>query len=124
MPIGKGNVLIGMSEHLAPGDQRSRSELFDKRRRHVIIAAMPKLRAAMHLGASSPSPTGTVSCSIRTSWTTSRAFSYRPSDEAQRRRPAQGEKPFVDVVAEALGLKKMRVVETGGGAYVRADAVG
>ena len=29
------------------------------------------------------------------------------------------DKPFVDVVAEALGLKKLRVVETGGNAYMR-----
>ena len=28
-------------------------------------------------------------------------------------------KPFVETVAEALGVKKMRVVETGGTAYMR-----
>jgi len=30
---------------------------------------------------------------------------------------AKDDKPFIDVVAEALGLKKLRVVETGGTAY-------
>ena len=32
---------------------------------------------------------------------------------------AKETKPFVDVVAQALGLKKLRVVETGGNAYNR-----
>jgi arginine deiminase len=47
------------------------------------------------------------------------AFSYRPADTPSGIELRKDEKPFVDVVAEALGLKQLRVVETGGNAYMR-----
>lgn len=47
------------------------------------------------------------------------AFSYRPSDKPSGIDLHKDEKSFVDVIAEALGLKKLRVVETGGNAYIR-----
>ena len=47
------------------------------------------------------------------------AFSYRPSNKPSGIELHKEEKPFVDVVAQALGLKKLRVVETGGTAYMR-----
>ncbi|HVJ03754.1 MAG TPA: arginine deiminase family protein, partial [Sphingomonas sp.] len=51
MPIGKGNVLIGMSERTS---RQAISQLADTlfargAAERVIVAAMPKLRAAMHL---------------------------------------------------------------------------
>jgi arginine deiminase len=48
-----------------------------------------------------------------------RAFSYRPSNEPSGVELHREEKPFVRVVEEALGLKKLRVVETGGTDYQR-----
>ena len=64
-------------------------------------------------------PTATASSSIPTSSTTS-----TPIPIARRNNPSgielhKEEKPFVETVADALGLKKMRVVETGGTAYMR-----
>jgi len=47
------------------------------------------------------------------------AFSYRPSRKSGGIELRKEERPFIDVVAEALVLKKLRVVETGGNAYVR-----
>lgn len=47
------------------------------------------------------------------------AFSYRPANTPSGIELRKDDKPFVDVVAEALGLKKLRVVETGGNAYMR-----
>jgi arginine deiminase len=47
------------------------------------------------------------------------AFSYRPANNSAGVDLRKDEKPFVDVVAEALGLKKLRVIETGGNAYMR-----
>ena len=44
---------------------------------------------------------------------------YWPADSATGIELRKDEKPFVDVVAEALGLKRLRVVETGGNAYMR-----
>src|SRR6185312_1190068 len=51
MPIGKGNVLIGMSERTSrQAISQVAQALFDKgAAERVIVAAMPKLRAAMHL---------------------------------------------------------------------------
>ena len=51
MPIGKGNVLIGMSERTSrQAISQVAAALFAKgAAERVIIAAMPKLRAAMHL---------------------------------------------------------------------------
>ena len=51
MPIGKGNVLIGMSERTSrQAISQVAANLFAKgAAERVIVAAMPKLRAAMHL---------------------------------------------------------------------------
>ncbi len=51
MPIGKGNVLIGMSERTSrQAISQLAAALFEKgAAERVIVAAMPKLRAAMHL---------------------------------------------------------------------------
>jgi arginine deiminase len=46
-------------------------------------------------------------------------FSYYPADNAAGVELRKEDKPFVDVVAGALGLPELRVVETGGNAYVR-----
>src|SRR5579871_630418 len=51
MPIGKGNVLIGMSERTSrQAISQVAAALFENgAAERVIVAAMPKLRAAMHL---------------------------------------------------------------------------
>ncbi|MGL5395648.1 MAG: arginine deiminase family protein, partial [Shewanella sp.] len=46
-------------------------------------------------------------------------FSYRPSDKPSGIELVKEKGHFTDVVAESLGLKKLRVVETGGNAYMR-----
>jgi len=46
-------------------------------------------------------------------------FSYRPSDHSSGVEFHAEKKPFVEVVREALGLKKLRVVEAGGTDYQR-----
>ena len=44
-------------------------------------------------------------------------ITLRPGDKPGSLHITLEKNPFVDVVAEALGVKKMRVVETGGDAY-------
>jgi arginine deiminase len=46
-------------------------------------------------------------------------YSYRPSSREGGIELVKEARPFVEVVAEALGLKRLRVVETGGNAYLR-----
>ena len=70
LPIGNGNVLIGMSERTSrQAITQLAAALFAKNAaKRVIIAGMPKLRAAMHLERCSHSVTVTWShCSPRLS---------------------------------------------------------
>lgn len=121
MPIGKGNVLIGMSERTSrQAIAQVAAALFTKgAAERVIVAGMPKLRAAMHLD------TVFTFCDrdlvslfpdIMNHVTT---FSLRPSDKAPGYEIIKESGSFVEVVASALGLKKLRVVETQGDTYAR-----
>jgi arginine deiminase len=47
------------------------------------------------------------------------AYSYRPGKTSDGLDLRKDEGAFVDTVAGALGVKKMRVIETGGTAYMR-----
>lgn len=120
MPIGKGNVLIGMSERTSrQAISQVAAALFAQgAAERVIIAAMPKLRAAMHLDTVFtfadrdcvllyPDIVDKIDC-----------FSYRPDGKGgvELRKDKGG---LVETVREALGLKEMRVVHTGGNDYVR-----
>ncbi len=121
MPIGKGNVLIGMSERTSrQAISQLAAALFAKGAAdRVIVAAMPKLRAAMHLDTVFTFADRDCVLVYPDIVSTITAFSYRPASNSDGVELRKDEKPFVDVVAEALGIKKMRVVETGGNAYMR-----
>jgi arginine deiminase len=80
---------------------------------------MPKLRAAMHLDTIFTFADRDCVLLYPDIVYNITAFSYRPSDKPSGIELHKEEKPFVDVVAKALGLKKLRVVETGGNAYMR-----
>ncbi|MEZ2129053.1 MULTISPECIES: arginine deiminase [unclassified Sinorhizobium] len=120
MPIGKGNVLIGMSERTSrQAISQVAAALFEKgAAERVIVAAMPKLRAAMHLDTVFTFADRDCVLLYPDIVYGIEAFSYRPDGkggvEFHRDKGS-----FVDTVRDALGLKKMRVVETGGNAYMR-----
>src|SRR5687767_3548739 len=116
MPIGKGNVLIGMSERSSrQAIGQLAAKLFEAgAASRVIVAAMPKLRAAMHLDT-------VFTFADRDCVTTFpdivdgiHPFTLRPGDPIEVTEEKQS---FVDVVADALNLPKLRIVETGGDAY-------
>src|SRR5262245_33146675 len=121
MPIGKGNVLIGMSERTSrQAISQLAATLFKKgAAERVIVAAMPKLRAAMHLDTVFTFADRDCVLLYPDIVYNITAFSYRPSNNAAGVELHKDNKPFVETVAEALGLKKLRVVETGGNAYMR-----
>src|SRR5262249_37624774 len=121
MPIGRGAVLIGMSERTSrQAIGQLAAILFEKgAAERVIVAAMPKLRAAMHLDTIFTFADRDCVLLYPDLVYNIAAFSYRPSEKPNGIELRKEEKPFVDVVAEALGLKKLRVVETGGNAYMR-----
>src|SRR5215510_5318286 len=121
MPIGKGNVLIGMSERSSrQGITDLAISLFKQgAAERVIIAAMPKLRAAMHLD--TVFTFADRDCVLIHAEIVNQihTFTCVPDDGPRGYRVHQETTPFVDVVAHTLGLKKLRVIETGGTAYMR-----
>ena len=119
MPIGKGVVLIGMGErtnHQAVG--QIAHALFEmKGANRVVACVMPKSRAAMHLDT-------VFSLLDRDACTVFRevvdqitCYSVYPANDADRIEVRAEQKPLLDVAREALGLKTLRVIETGGNAW-------
>lgn len=121
MPIGKGNVLIGMSERTSRQAISQLAEtLFAKgAAERVIVAAMPKLRAAMHLDTVFTFADRDCVLYYPDIVNGIQAFSYRPGSKPGTLDLHKDKGTFVETVRDALGLKKMRVVETGGTAYMR-----
>jgi arginine deiminase len=123
MPVGNGVVLIGMSERSSrQAISQVAAVLFQAgAAERVIVAGLPKLRAAMHLDTVftfADRDCATVYPDIVTGIHT---FSLRPAGKAGTKagiEVTEETRPFTDVVAEALGLrKKLRLVETGGDVY-------
>jgi arginine deiminase len=121
MPIGKGIVLIGMSERTSRQAISQLAATLFKRgaATRVIVAAMPKIRAAMHLDTVFTFADRDCVLLAPDFMNQTKTFSYRPSEHPSGVEFHAENKPFVDVVAEALGIKKMRVVEAGGSDYQR-----
>ena len=118
MPIGNKTVLIGIGERTtAQMVERLAQSLF----RHgaaerVIACVMSKDRAHMHLD--------TVFTMLDRDAVTvypkvvdqTRAYSLRPTDKAGRMELTE-EKSFLDAVADALNVGKLRIIGTGGDEY-------
>jgi arginine deiminase len=121
MPIGKGVVLIGMSERTSrQGISQLAQALFKQgAAERVIVAAMPKLRAAMHLDTVFTFADRDCVLLYPDIVDNIQAYSYRPADTPSGIELRKDTGSFVETVGEALGVKKMRVVETGGTAYMR-----
>ncbi|MDQ8041904.1 arginine deiminase [Cellulosimicrobium sp. XJ-DQ-B-000] len=120
MPVGNGAVLVGMSERTSrQAISQLAKALFDAgAAEQVVVAGMPRLRAAMHLDTVftfADRDLVTVHPAIVDGIHT---FTLRPSDRAPGVEITdEGDTPFVDVVARALDLPALRVVETAGDAY-------
>jgi arginine deiminase len=121
MPIGNQTVLVGMSERSSrQGISQMAAALFEKgAAERVIVAAMPKLRAAMHLDTVFTFADRDCVLIYPDIVHGIDAFSYRPSDKPGGLELHKEEKPFLEVVADALNLPNLRVVETSGTDYVR-----
>ncbi|WP_418275326.1 arginine deiminase [Isoptericola jiangsuensis] len=120
MPVGGGVVLVGMSERTSrQAISQLAKALFDAgAAEQVVVAGMPRLRAAMHLD--------TVFTFADRDLVTVHPrivdginpYVLRPSDRAPGIEVSDcSGVPFVDVVARAMGLAELRVVETAGDVY-------
>jgi arginine deiminase len=112
-------VLIGMSERSSrQAISQVAAALFGSgAAERVIVAGMPKLRAAMHLDTVftfADRDCVTIYPDIVDNIHT---FTLRPTSVGAGVDVTEERQPFVDVVAESLGLGKLRIVETGGDVY-------
>jgi arginine deiminase len=121
MPVGNGVVLIGMSERTSrQAITQVAAALFAKGgAERVIVAGMPKLRAAMHLDTVFTFCDRDLVSLYPTIMDQVTPFTIVPSDKAPGFEVIKETRSFVDVVAAALGLPKLRVVEAEGNAYAR-----
>ena len=78
---------------------------------------MPKLRAAMHLDTVFTFADLDVVTLYPEIIEAVQTFTLLPSDNTPGVEVVEATKPFVDVVADALDIDKLRIVETGGDAY-------
>ncbi len=121
MPIGNATVLVGMSERTSrQAISQLAGALFEAgAAERVIVAALPKRRASMHLDTVFTFADHDCVLVYPDIIDGVHTYSYRPSDRPGGLALTGEDKPFVQVVAAALGLDEMRVVETGGDAYLR-----
>jgi arginine deiminase len=124
MPPGNGVVLIGMSERSSRQaiSQVAAALFASGAAERVIVAGMPKLRSAMHLDTVFTFADRDCVTIYADIVNTIHTFSLRPAGSG---RAAKGpgvevteeREQFTDVVAKALGIGKLRIVETGGDVY-------
>ncbi|WNM23553.1 arginine deiminase [Demequina capsici] len=119
MPIGNGAVVIGMSERSSrQAITQVAFELFaaDAADR-VIVAKMPRMRSAMHLDTVFTFADRDVATMFPGIVDDIETFSLYPADPPLTLDVVREDRPFVDVVAHALGLGGLNLIETGGDRY-------
>lgn len=118
MPIGNRAVLIGMGERTTPQavEQVARALFAAGDVDRVIACQFPRARSAMHLDTVftfCDRDLVTVFAEVTDAIQT---YSLRSNDQGGILVETET-KPFLEVVANALGLKSLRTVQTGGDAY-------
>ncbi|MBO0847178.1 MAG: arginine deiminase [Nocardioides sp.] len=120
MPVGNGVVLMGMSERTSrQAITQVAAALFENgAAERVIVAGMPKLRAAMHLDTVFTFVDRDTVTLYPTIMDGVHVFTLLPSDKAPGVEVLdEGSTSYVDVVARALGLGSLQVIGTGGDVY-------
>jgi arginine deiminase len=118
MPIGAGVVLIGLGERTtAEAVFQIASALFQHQAAERVIACVfPKSRAAMHLDTVFTLCDRDLANVYQEGVDQIVPYSLRRTDDGKLDlRPE--ERPFLDVVRDALKLKRLRVVTTGGDTF-------
>lgn len=118
MPIGNGVVLVGMGERTTPQavGQLAQALFAGGGAERVIACQFPRARSSMHLDTVftfCDRDLVTVFAEVTDAIQT---YSLRPDDTGGVAVTAE-KRVFLEVVAEALGVKKLRTVPTGGDAY-------
>ena len=119
MPLGQGVVLVGMGERSSPQGvaQLARSLFAAGAATQVLAAQMPKSRGAMHLDTVFSFCDRDLATIFPETVDAIRVHSLRPGKQLGTLDVRTETRPFIEVVAAALGLPKIRTVATGGDAY-------
>lgn len=120
MPIGNGVVLIGMGERTSrQAIGQLAQELFKKGAvEKVVVAGLPKSRAAMHLDTVFSFCDRDLVTVFPEVVKEIVPFVIHPDTSKPYGLDVRRiDKSFIEVVAESLNLKKLRVVETGGNSF-------
>jgi len=116
MPVGNGVVLVGMGErttYQAVGQVAL--ELFkNEAATHVIAAKMPRDRASMHLDTVFTFCDRDLVTIYERIIERIQPISYRPGSKEGTLDVTIEDKGWLEVVANAMGLKELRVIPTGG----------
>jgi arginine deiminase len=120
-PIGNGTVLIGLSERSQARmiEQIARALFAKGQAERVIAVVMTKDRAHMHLDTVFTMLDRDIVTVYPKVMNDVRAISLRPGGPDGRFHVTE-ERGFLPAVADAMGFKELRVVETGGDEYQQA----
>lgn len=118
MVLGGGVVAIGMSERTS---QQAITQVAERlfatgQAEQVIVAGMPRMRAAMHLDTILTFADRDVVTVYRSIVEDIRPFTLRPGVRNGLQVTAETQ-PLLEVMERALGVGSLRVVDTGGDAY-------
>lgn len=119
MPVGRGIVLIGMGErttHQAVG-QVAQQLFKHKAASRVIACLMPKSRAAMHLDTVFSFCDRDLVTVFREVVDQIRCYSVHPESDDGTFKVVAEKQPLLEVARDALDLKELRVVSTGGDSF-------
>ncbi len=118
MPIGGGCVLIGMGERTTAQavSQIARGLFAGGGATRVIACQFPRARGSMHLDTVFTFCDRDLVTIFAEVTDAIRCYSLRPG-EGEEIAVEVETKPFLAVVADALGIRKLRTVPTGGDAY-------
>jgi arginine deiminase len=119
MPIGRGIVLVGMGErtnHQAVG-QMAHYLFKQSAATRVIACVMPKSRAAMHLDTVFTLCDRDACTVFREVVDQIGCYTINPKGDSGDIDVRPQKSPLLDVVKESLGLKTLRVIETGGNSW-------
>lgn len=119
MPVGSGVVLIGMGERTRPQavEALARRLFTTGEVTRVIAALMPRQRSYVHLDTIFTFCDRDLVTIYPRVIELLQTFSLRPSNAEGVLDVTRETGPFLSVVAEALGLKALRTVETGGDSF-------
>ncbi|MCF8882050.1 arginine deiminase [Erythrobacter sp. SN021] len=121
MPWGNGTVLIGMGERTSPQavGQVARALFCNEAASHVIACQLPRARSSMHLDTVFSHCDRDVATAYVEVCDQIQCYSLRPGGNGNEIDFRKEEKHLFTLAAEAIGLKKLHIVQTGGDAYTQ-----